>query len=119
MDELEISVFDNYLKDIEKCGNSLYQVLLNSGYDVIENVNDARWFLSKKEEFETLCHHAEQCDKNYTKNVMDELEKAHQDYIERKKKIIFDLELLRSDTGDKQYEDKLTEAIEFLKEKEI
>lgn len=50
---------------------------------------------------------------------MDELEKAHQDYIERKKKIIFDLELLRSDTGDKQYEDKLTEAIEFLKEKEI
>lgn len=50
---------------------------------------------------------------------MDELEKAHRDYVERKKIIIDSLELLRSDTGWKIYEDILTNAIEFLKEKEI
>ena len=50
---------------------------------------------------------------------MDELEKAHQDYVERKKIIINSLELLRSDTEWKIYKDILTNAIEFLKEKEI
>jgi hypothetical protein len=50
---------------------------------------------------------------------MEELEKAHQDYVERKKIIIDSLELLRTDTAWKIYKDILTNVIEFLKENEI
>ena len=56
---------------------------------------------------------------------MNELEKAHQDYVERKARIIANLECmssnLRADPNmpNLMYSEWLNMAVEFIKEKEI
>lgn len=50
---------------------------------------------------------------------MDELEKAHNDYEERKEKIIHNLEILFENTLNMTNRQILEEAIEFIKEREI
>lgn len=52
-------------------------------------------------------------------NIDAELEEAHQDYEERKERILFELGMLLNDTDNPVYEKVLKEAIEFIKEKEI
>lgn len=39
----------------------LQNVLEDAGYDIIENVEDAKWLLSQRDEFESLCEKAEEC----------------------------------------------------------
>lgn len=51
--------------------------------------------------------------------VMDELEKAHLDYEERKAKVIGNLTMLFDNTDNVIVKGILKEAIEFIKEKEI
>ena len=43
----------------------LQEVIENGGYDIIENVEDARWLLSQRDEFESLCEKAEECVEDY------------------------------------------------------
>lgn len=50
---------------------------------------------------------------------MDELEKAHLDYEERKSKIIENLTILYDNTDNVIVKGILKESIEFIKEKEI
>lgn len=50
---------------------------------------------------------------------MIELEKAHQDYEERKEKVIEDLKILQSNTSNTIVWKMLDNAIKFIKEKEI
>lgn len=52
-------------------------------------------------------------------NLDEEIEKAHNDYENRKKIIIDKLEMLISDTPYQVYKDTLKEAIDFINEKEI
>lgn len=44
---------------------SLEEVIESSGFDIIENVEDAEWLLGQKEEFEALCEKAEECVEDY------------------------------------------------------
>lgn len=37
---------------------SLLEVLENAGYDIKNNIDDARWFLSQQDEIEELCDEA-------------------------------------------------------------
>lgn len=53
------------------------------------------------------------------KELEKALEEAHQDYEERKERILFELGMLLNDTDNPVYEKVLKEAIEFIKEKEI
>ena len=39
---------------------TLLEVLENSGYDVLHNVDDAKWLLSRNEEMEGLLNKAEE-----------------------------------------------------------
>ena len=50
---------------------------------------------------------------------MDELQQAHKDYEERKKKIIHNLEMLHDNIFNMTIRQILDEAIEFIKEREI
>lgn len=45
---------------------SLEEVLNSAGYDVVNNPDDARWFLGQKEEFESLYEKAEKLDEFLT-----------------------------------------------------
>lgn len=38
---------------------SLLEVLENAGYDIKNNIEDARWFLSQQDEIEELCDMAD------------------------------------------------------------
>jgi hypothetical protein len=44
---------------------SLLDVLENAGYDIRNNVNDANWLLSQKDEFDELCEEAEELNEQY------------------------------------------------------
>lgn len=44
---------------------SLQEVLENAGYCIIENIEDARWLLSQRDEFGSLCEKAEECVEDY------------------------------------------------------
>lgn len=44
---------------------SLQEVLESAGYDIIENIDDARWLLSQQDEFGTLIEKAEECEEDY------------------------------------------------------
>lgn len=44
---------------------SLQEVLENAGYDIIENIEDARWLISQQEEFDALIEKAEECEEDY------------------------------------------------------
>lgn len=44
---------------------SLQEVIENGGYDIIENIEDARWLLSQIDEFVSLCEKAEECVEDY------------------------------------------------------
>ena len=47
----------------------LQEVIENGGYNIIENVEDARWLLSQRDEFESLCKKAEECVEDYEEYV--------------------------------------------------
>ena len=51
--------------------------------------------------------------------VSEDMAEAHKDYEQRRQIIIDKLEMLRNDTPYNVYEEVLSEAIEFIKEKEI
>lgn len=44
---------------------SLLEVLENAGYDVKNNIEDARWLLSQRDDFDNLCEDAEELDDIY------------------------------------------------------
>ena len=44
---------------------SLLEVLENAGYDIKNNVNDANWLLSQKDEFDELYEEAEELNEQY------------------------------------------------------
>ena len=52
---------------------SLQEVIENGGYDIIENIEDARWLLGRRDEFEALCEDAEH---------LDEIYEEYEDFIE-------------------------------------
>ena len=56
--------------------------------------------------------------------LMDELEKAHNDYIDRKERLLVNLITMKSNLDGDNYVPKnyvywLEQAIEFIKEKEV
>lgn len=53
----------------------LQEVLEHGGFDIIENPEDAKWLLSQRDEFESLCGRAEECIDDY-----DEYEEYVEDY---------------------------------------
>ena len=52
---------------------SLLEVLENAGYDVKNNLNDAKWLLGQVDLFEVLCEDAEH---------LDEIYEEYEDFIE-------------------------------------
>ena len=52
---------------------SLLEVLENAGYDVKNNLDDAKWLLGQRDEFENLCEYAEH---------LDEIYEEYEDFIE-------------------------------------
>ena len=52
---------------------SILEVLENAGYDVKNNLNDAKWLLGQVDEFEALCEDAEH---------LDEVYEEYEDFIE-------------------------------------
>lgn len=52
---------------------SLLEVLENAGYDVKNNLDDAKWLLEQRDEFEALCEDAEH---------LDEIYEEYEDFIE-------------------------------------
>lgn len=44
---------------------SLVEVLENAGYDVLHNVDDAKWLLSQRDNFDALCDKAEMLEDDY------------------------------------------------------
>lgn len=57
---------------------SLIQVLADAGYDVKNNVEDAKWLLSKVSEWDELVEHAEALEELYDE-YLDCLETAEED----------------------------------------
>jgi hypothetical protein len=57
---------------------SLQEVLENAGYDVKNNLDDAKWLLGQKDEFEALCEDAEHLDEIY-EEYLDCKETAEED----------------------------------------
>lgn len=45
---------------------SILEVLENAGYDIRNNIDDARWLLGQRDEFETLCEEAGKFDDLYS-----------------------------------------------------
>lgn len=62
-----------------KMSVSLLEVLENAGYDIKNNIDDARWLLEQKEDFEVLCEEAENFDDAYTEYCYYEDEMREQD----------------------------------------
>lgn len=58
---------------------SLLEVLENAGYDIKNNIDDARWLLAQRDEFETLCEEAEDFDDDYADYCYYEDEMREQD----------------------------------------
>ena len=52
---------------------SILEVLENAGYDVKNNLDDAKWLLGQRDEFEALCEDAEH---------LDEIYEEYEDFIE-------------------------------------
>ena len=48
---------------------SLLEVLENAGFDIKKNIDDAKWFLGKRNEFEELCEKAEQLNDLYDEYI--------------------------------------------------
>ena len=57
---------------------SLLEVLENAGYDIKNNIDDARWLLGQKEDFEALYEEAENFDDVYN-DYLDCKETAEED----------------------------------------
>lgn len=57
---------------------SLSEVLENAGYDVKNNLDDAKWLLGQRDEFEALCEDAEHLDEIY-EEYLDCKETAEED----------------------------------------
>ena len=48
---------------------SLLEVLENEGFDVKNNIDDAKWLLGKRNEFEKLCEKAEELNDLYDEYI--------------------------------------------------
>lgn len=57
---------------------SLLEVLENAGYDVLHNVDDARWLMSQNDEWEELYEKAEELEDEYN-DYLDCKETAEED----------------------------------------
>lgn len=44
---------------------SILEVLESAGYDIKNNVDDARWLLGQRDEFDELCEQAEELEDRY------------------------------------------------------
>lgn len=51
---------------------SLDEVLTAAGYDIRDNVEDAQWLLSQRDEFEDLCDIADETIDEYETKLNDE-----------------------------------------------
>lgn len=60
---------------------SLLEVLESAGYDIKNNVDDAKWLLSQKDEFDELYNQAEALDEEYA-DYEDCVEMMEEDGIE-------------------------------------
>ena len=49
-----------------KMSVSLLEVLEDEGFDIKNNIGDAKWLLSKRNEFEILCEEAEELEEKYS-----------------------------------------------------
>lgn len=49
-----------------KMSVSLLEVLEDAGFDIKKNIDDAKWLLSKRNEFEVLCEEAEELEEKYS-----------------------------------------------------
>lgn len=59
---------------------SIQEVLINAGYDVQNNVDDARWFLGQLDEIDKLREDAENLDDLYN-DYQDSIEMMEEDGI--------------------------------------
>jgi len=48
---------------------SLQEVLENAGFDIKNNIDDAKWLLSKRNVFEALCEEAEELNDLYDEYI--------------------------------------------------
>ena len=45
---------------------SLLEVLENAGYDIKNNIEDARWLVGQRDDFDALCEEADNFEEAYT-----------------------------------------------------
>ena len=74
-----------------KMSISLLEVLENAGFDIKKNIDDAKWFLGKRNEFEELCEKAEKLNDLYDEYIDYTLEwdltpYSFEEWLERRKK---------------------------------
>lgn len=60
---------------------SLLEVLENAGFDIKNNIDDARWLLGQRDDFDALCEEAENFDDAYTEYSYYEDEMREQDKL--------------------------------------
>lgn len=48
---------------------SLQEVLVSAGFDITKNIDDAKWFLGKRKEFEELLEKAEELNDLYDEYI--------------------------------------------------
>ena len=70
---------------------SLLEVLEDEGFDIKNNIGDAKWLLSKRNEFEELCEEAEKLNDLYDEYIDYTLEYdltpySFEEWLERRKK---------------------------------
>ena len=70
---------------------SLREVFENAGFDITKNIEDVRWLLSKKNEFEELIEEAEELRDAYDEYIDYTLEwdlgpVSFEEWLERRKK---------------------------------
>lgn len=74
-----------------KMSISLLEVLENAGFDIKNNIDDAKWLLGKRNEFEELCEEAEELNDLYDEYIDYTLEYdltpySFEEWLERRKK---------------------------------
>lgn len=77
-----------------KMSVSLLEVLENAGFDIKKNIDDAKWLLGKRNEFEELCEKAEELEEKYSEyedyyeeqNEKEEEFLTFEEWLERREK---------------------------------
>ena len=94
----------------EELGFETVQEALDNGYHAYMGVDGSTKLVSLKPNAKAV---------EEVHNMIVAEMSAHEDYEHRRKVIVDKLEMLRNDTPYDTYKSVLTEAIEFIKEKEI